>query len=406
MSYMDNLLDLRTLAIVLTLTSFALSITMFYVWRSSKTYDGFGWWTAGTALGAASFSLIAVHGKLPVLFTVTFSNSMSVGALLLGYMGIRIFFGRSHRISFSFVFLAINTAINIWFLYIFESVVMRITIISLNVAILAVMSAAEFHKVDDSHRGRINLVARCTYLLFALVMITRAILTYNSAPITSLFTPDWVQSWSFIAFTMFAILWTFNYLILNSQRLQDELQMAQSELEQQAITDFLTGISNSRNFFERGEREFTSAKRFGYPISVVMLDLDGFKEINDKHGHAAGDEILKAVATACKERVRSIDTFARLGGDEFAILLSHSPAESARIVAETLRETVASVNVSYGEDKLFVTTSAGVAEIQPEDLDIQSLLVRADEQLYRAKRSGKDKVLSELEPSELAILFN
>ena len=389
---METMLDLRTLAIVLTLISFALSAVMFFVWRSSKTYVGFGWWTAGNTLCAFSFLLIIGQGSIPAIISVSLSNTLGVGALLVAYVGIRTFFGRSRRLYLVAGFLLLNAIFNVCFVYIVDSVVMRISIISLAVAMIAVLSASEFHRIKDRHRGRINLVARSSYLIFAVCMTLRSGLTYFVAPIPNLYSPSWVQSWAFIVFVMFDVLWTFNYLILNSQRLQDELQDAHSELEMIATTDFLTGAANSRSFFEHGMKVFSGAQRFKYPLSVIMFDLDGFKQINDTYGHAAGDEILKAVVTESTKMLRSNDTLARLGGDEFVITLSHTTADNAGVVAGSLRESIAAIKVECGVDRLNVTASFGIAEMNGADVDLQSTLARADEQLYRAKRSGRNCV--------------
>jgi len=391
---MTTTLDLRTLAIVLTLISFALSALMFYVWRSSKTYKGFGWWTAGNAAGALSFLLICGQGTLPTIVSVSFSNMFGVGALLLSYVGIRTFFGRSRRLHLVGGFLAINCIVNLWFLYIVDSVVMRITILSLSVAAIAVLSAAEFQSVPDKHRGRINLVARCSYLFFAVCMILRSALTYFVSPIPNLYSPSSIQSWAFVSFLLFDIFWTFNYLILNGLRLQEELGEAQIELERIAATDYLTGLSNIRAFTERAAIEIVRSHRHDIPLSLVVFDIDHFKAVNDTFGHPAGDKVLKEMAAICSHMTRQSNLIARIGGEEFGLLLTHTDRTGAAIVAENFRKEIENLLVEHDSRHISITSSFGAVELREDDT-LESLFARADQNLYHAKDRGRNCVVGE-----------
>lgn len=152
-----------------------------------------------------------------------------------------------------------------------------------------------------------------------------------------------------------------------------------------AATDSLTGIPNRRAFLDRVSAAVSDAA-WGHPTVVCLVDLDGFKSVNDAGGHAAGDAVLQAVATALGGAVRETDTVARLGGDEFAVLADVSIAFSGEMLAERLRMAVAGVGGATG-----VTASVGVAEVQPGD-DVQDLLHRADAAMYRSKVAGGDRV--------------
>ena len=152
-----------------------------------------------------------------------------------------------------------------------------------------------------------------------------------------------------------------------------------------AATDALTGIPNRRAFLDRVDAAVSNAA-WGHPTVVCLVDLDGFKAVNDAGGHAAGDAVLQAVATALGTAVRETDTVARLGGDEFAVLADVSIAFSGSMLAERLRKAVAGAGAATG-----VTASVGVAEVQPGD-DVQDLLHRADAAMYRSKVAGGDRV--------------
>lgn len=152
-----------------------------------------------------------------------------------------------------------------------------------------------------------------------------------------------------------------------------------------AATDPLTGIPNRRTFLERVERAVESAG-WGHQAVVCIVDLDGFKGVNDRAGHAAGDAMLKAVASILGGAVRETDTVARLGGDEFAVLADVNAAFSGDMLAERLRQAVALVGSRGG-----VTASVGVTEVEPGD-GVAELMHRADAAMYRAKAAGGDRV--------------
>ena len=166
-------------------------------------------------------------------------------------------------------------------------------------------------------------------------------------------------------------------------------------VEQQAITDDLTGLANRRQFYEVLGREFERAHRFGTPLSLVMLDIDDFKRVNDTHPmkHLAGDAVLRSVAMAISGHIRDIDLAARYGGEEFAVLLPQTDHEGAVNLAERLRAAISERLVSFGgEDEIAVTASFGVASGPDLDQTQLDLIAAADNALYASKREGKNRV--------------
>jgi diguanylate cyclase (GGDEF)-like protein len=161
-------------------------------------------------------------------------------------------------------------------------------------------------------------------------------------------------------------------------------------VEQQALVDSLTGLANRRACSDALQAEAARARRFGTPLSVVLADLDGFKEVNDVHGHAVGDEVLQTFADVLRRTVRDSDVAGRWGGEEFLLLLPGADADGAVQLAERVRAALPARRIADAEG-LRVTASFGVAEHRPGS-DAEHLLAAADEALYRAKRSGKDRV--------------
>ena len=164
-------------------------------------------------------------------------------------------------------------------------------------------------------------------------------------------------------------------------------------VERQAVTDALTGLANRRHFYEVLGREYERSQRFGTPLSLILLDIDDFKQINDSRGHLAGDAVLHGVAATLAELIREIDMAARYGGEEFAILLPQTAQEGAALLAERLRREIASRPIRFGPDEIEgITASFGVAA-GPEDSMTQiDLIASADAALYQAKRDGKNHV--------------
>ena len=171
----------------------------------------------------------------------------------------------------------------------------------------------------------------------------------------------------------------------NSWAAYDRQVMLMRTLETQASTDPLTGIPNRRIFLER-VAEAVKETASGQRTVVCLVDLDGFKGLNDAHGHAAGDAMLTAVGSALGGAVRETDTVARLGGDEFAVLAEVPPGVSGEMLAERLRSAVAQVGAAGG-----VTASLGVADVEHGE-DVEDLLHRADAAMYRSKSAGGDRV--------------
>lgn len=173
------------------------------------------------------------------------------------------------------------------------------------------------------------------------------------------------------------------------ERIEDE----KTRLERLAITDYLTGLYNIRYFYHRLEEEFSRARRYNFPLSCLMIDLDHFKDINDRYGHRAGDSVLREVARLMKTHTRKSDVLARYGGEEFIMLLPETHEKGAIAKAESLRSSICKLRFKALKDKRAVTVSIGVATY-PDVIvnDTDDLITYADNALYKAKTSGRNRV--------------
>ena len=173
-----------------------------------------------------------------------------------------------------------------------------------------------------------------------------------------------------------------------------KLQRAHAELEVFAATDSLTGCANRREFEARGKAEVARVKRSAAPLAFVTIDLDHFKQINDRYGHRAGDEVLRAFGALIRSILRPSDLAGRIGGEEFAVVLPDTSLERATMVAERLRQLTESEVVTFAGTQIRFTLSLGVAQYGPDGDKYESVIEAADSRMYRAKQSGRNQVIA------------
>jgi diguanylate cyclase (GGDEF)-like protein/PAS domain S-box-containing protein len=172
-----------------------------------------------------------------------------------------------------------------------------------------------------------------------------------------------------------------------------EHKAMEARLRHLASTDPLTGISNRRHFVERGRSEVSRSRRYDAPLTVMMLDVDHFKRINDTYGHDVGDQALKALTALCSDALRTSDLIGRLGGEEFALLLPSTALPGAMILAERIRVRIEQMRLETPTDELAFTVSLGVCALHADDDGFDALLNRADKALYAAKHGGRNRVV-------------
>jgi len=173
------------------------------------------------------------------------------------------------------------------------------------------------------------------------------------------------------------------------EKLRDELR----KVKEEANVDALTGLRNRRSFERTLQEFYRDYKKFGYPFSLIMMDLDNFKEVNDTYGHLVGDRVLKEVGNILRNYLRAKDVPARTGGEEFAIILPGVTKSEALMVAERLRRVISKHKIKVDSTEISVTASFGVSQMDDSIEEPEDLLREADKNLYQAKRTGKDKVV-------------
>ena len=181
--------------------------------------------------------------------------------------------------------------------------------------------------------------------------------------------------------------------IVEHKQTHEHILRLNKELERQAMTDELTGLENRRAFFDHGREEVRRAWRYDMPLSLLLLDLDEFKAVNDTYGHEAGDVVLQSVAAVLRQCMREIDIAGRLGGEEFCVLLPNTDGAAAATLAERLRAAIQDTPCIVGERQLRVTASIGVSGFDQDAPNLEAMLQRADAAMYRAKGQGRNRVV-------------
>jgi diguanylate cyclase (GGDEF)-like protein len=217
------------------------------------------------------------------------------------------------------------------------------------------------------------------------------VLVLVSQPVTDVMAVfEWRLGW---ALTVLAVLTmtVFGFTFALHRSLLS-LQDARRDMQRLATSDSLTGVMNRRAFTDAADREFTRARRYSRPCAVLMLDLDHFKRVNDTHGHAAGDAVLRECAAAWGALLRDQDLLGRLGGEEFCALLPETGSERGIKAAGRMRAAIESLQFRGENGPFTVTVSVGLTEVLPGDDQFDQVLERADRALYIAKQNGRNRV--------------
>ena len=175
---------------------------------------------------------------------------------------------------------------------------------------------------------------------------------------------------------------------------QIDLENALAEVQKLANTDSLTGVSNRRSLFDFGYQEFERVSRYGKALSILLMDLDNFKKINDNYGHQIGDKALCALVEIIKNTIRNVDFLGRYGGEEFMAILPGIYGEEAFILAERIRKKISSNIIETDKGDLLLTISIGVSTYSTKDKSLEDIILRADQAVYEAKQQGRNKCCS------------
>ena len=321
------------------------------------------------------------------LALISVANGIAVAAVSLNYVSIRHLQGKPvprHTALISGAGLSVACFVAL-LLGPPDLVLVRV-LSSVVMIVFLVLTSAELLLLYDG-RGIAQYTAGAVTLLVAVAVLARigAALTQPAVPIDQI-ANDRIEQTVFLLGFLGTVVGTINFMLMAG----DEFN---KELAKLANTDGLTGVLNRRRFLELAETEFRRAHRYGRPLSVLIIDIDRFKTINDRAGHPFGDRVIRAVADCCSAQLREGDAVGRLGGEEFAILLPEKGPESGARTAETLRAAIErDVAALAAERGLTVTCSIGGVALDRGHACFADLIAQSDAALYQAKDAGRNRV--------------
>jgi diguanylate cyclase (GGDEF)-like protein len=346
-------------------------------------------WLGGTfASGCMGALLLALFDQLPRFFSIVLSDLFVLLSFVLLHVAI-LDLRRATTLwpKLGLTLVAIQFTACYWLTFVNYHPKIRMAIFCLTLALQLAQTVLQL--VRGARRGtRLPSWFMAAILSFLIAASLSRIATIwflrsdrRSGPNSSL------QTLFDIVFVCVAMGIAFGFFWMTTAELSDELELM-------ASTDPLTRIYNRRVFREHCEREHDRSRRTGAPFSLLMMDLDHFKRINDRYGHRGGDELLLAVVQTMQDSIRGIDTLGRWGGEEFVALLPGTRMDSALIVAQRVRRNVEQLILSTPEGPMRATVSLGVATLRGSEDGLDAVFVRADQALYLAKEAGRNQVLT------------
>ena len=378
-------LDVNTLFMVTIYVEAILGLLLLFAWAQNMAIRAVAWWGFAHLIRAASVVLFGMYGSAPDLITIDLANALLFTAFAVTWTGARVFDGRPVEPVY------LVTGAVLWLLVcrlpvLAEAVDTRSLITSLIITAYTWLTAYEFW------RGRSELLVSrwpAIFMLFAhgalfLLRTPLVAMLPWSASNNNMFGSVWLTVLSFEAL-LFTISIAFILLAMAKERTELRHRTA-------AMIDPLTGIANRRAFLH--DAGVLAARHRGSPrpTAVLLVDLDHFKSINDRFGHALGDRVLEIFTAAARQSIRDSDLIGRIGGEEFAAVLYDTSQDKALIVAERIREAFAQAAQEVDGRPVCATVSIGLVHCEESALDVPELLSQADQALYFAKENGRNRV--------------
>ena len=393
------MLDIRTLLVVMITTDLLLAGSL-WMTLHSRHREGVGKWTISLAVQSLAFALLAGRGALPDALSIVVANALLAVAIVFQAAAIVEFNHR--RLAVWAPYAAAGLVGALWIVLLPMSYRVRAIAAGLvfGTGMLAIVILIDQLRLVLSTQTRWIMIGG--FIAGAFSFYARAIAAWLSPEmISGLLAPSLFQSVIFIWAFAAIVVTSFGFLLMHTER-------AEAQSNRLAITDPLTGTLNRRIFVELAERELAICRLENASFSLMMLDLDLFKHVNDNYGHQSGDAVLKRFAEIVQECLRKEDLLVRYGGEEFCVLLPRVSAERAQVLAERVRARVAHSVFNITRQSIRITTSIGISWIERgEKGSVDEILARADEALYLAKESGRNRVIAlPLTTSHTAALLN
>ncbi|MBW8368382.1 MAG: GGDEF domain-containing protein [Arenimonas sp.] len=378
--------DIRSALLVGALLTLMIGLVLLVVGRAlpAAYRPSVRWWVGATLLQPAGFALLSLRDTLSPILSIVVANAFVVMGLTAYVVALRRFHGLPARHGPLAAAVAAMVAASFYWGLVDPDLTSRLIVVSIILAGVLGTSAAIIYRHG---RGPVRHVAGVPFAAAAAIMAYRAVvLLFDPSLVTTVFQVTHVQLLTYAVASVLPVIATIGFLLLCTER-------SQHELERAARVDYLTGCYNRRAIEELATHSMAGARRHGLPLSLLVLDIDHFKRINDELGHAIGDLALMESVARIRTTLRTEDVLGRLGGEEFIVLMPNADGASAVQAGERIRSSFSAQPLRMDGHHRTVTLSIGVATLAPMDREFSQLLQRGDRAMYAAKNAGRDLVM-------------
>lgn len=341
-------------------------------------------WVRSLLVSPLAFVLFALRGRVPDWASIVVANFLLLISITMLIQALRRYNDLRDLREWMAVNLGVNLVGIIAMTYFWPSIEGRTSLVSLQVTALFLLGVFSVWRGSETITNPERMVA-VFFAAGVLIMLLR-LGYYADTQITDLFESSITQSIVFTYASLMPVIATSGFLLMCGQRLNKDLSRL-------ATLDPLTEVFNRRTMAELANKAIAASKRHGRPLSVLLLDIDHFKRINDEFGHESGDIALCRFVELVREVLRGSDVIARMGGEEFVLILPDTDQSSAVVLAERIRQHLESADFTVSGWPVSIRASIGVSALGPEVNNLESLLREADHAMYEAKRTGRNRVV-------------
>ncbi len=391
-----HVLDIKTIMFGFFVSNVLLTIVMAYVWvQNRKRYNGISYWLIDYVFQTIGIFLMTLRGSITDILSTSAANILIVCGMLFFLLGLQKFLDRKTTPAVNLVILVVFFFLHYFFGIVGQSYPARVVLLSIPLMIIIAQALYILLQTEKGKRnvyGTPAIVCVCLLLLYSF----RIFAIFYTIPADNDFIDmETIDSIIRMSSQMLSIMMIISLILMINMRLFHEVQQLVEEKElivqefrRIANTDGLTGLYNRSKIEQILTVEVLRARRYKHPLSIILADVDHFKQVNDTYGHNVGDVVLTGIASLMKEYIREVDSLGRWGGEEFLIVCPETSVHGARKLAEKLRKKI---EKHHFKDLGMKTVSMGVAQLEHDEWD-EDMLKRADKNLYKAKRGGRNRV--------------
>lgn len=381
-------LDVATLSFMSVIMFAILALLIWMLWYGHRDESAIAYWALGLTSSAVGLGLLVLRGQIPDLLSIVLSNYLLLLSHCWCWWGTDRFFGRRPNHAFGLIFVGTLALLIFYFSILRNDMATRILIMSCGFTLLSLANAYATARTSERGMRVPQMLVATAFIILAALNVARFYATVKAPGGATIFDNAALNALNFLLPPVSCCFAVFGWTLMVNQRLR-------MRLAETVRLDGLTRILNRAALDEAAAQEVSRCQRHGKPLSMLMLDIDRFKQINDQYGHKAGDDVLRQVVENMRRHLRREDHFGRYGGDEFVFLLPETPTEGGKLLAERIRRAISGRKLELGTESVTVTASIGVATIDcRSDVDWEQLAMRADAALYEAKRQGRNRVVS------------